>query len=1043
MEPVAFLLISDDTSTIISMRGSCPCFTSFTFECLSGTLAMRHSQSLLLVFTQIFLAFAFLASSLCVFAYPDPAPPNILLIVSEDNGPDLSCYGNPYVSTPHLDQLATDGVLFDNAFVPLSGCSQSRAAFLTGLYPHQNGQFGLATWKFRMYDPETPNLVSALHKAGYRTGLLGKLHVNPESAFPFDMRWGDSNFSRRNLEQYAERAESFISESDAPFFLSVNYPDAHRPFLKEANSLPTDPLTPKDVVVPEAIGIETEGLLRDTADYYNCMSRLDSLVGDLLDVLDRSGKRNNTWIIYFGDHGFDILRGKRTSLEQGLRIPLIITSPNGVRGTVRNELVSTIDLAPTLLAAAGIEPDIPLPGLSLDPLLQDETMAEWREYLFTEFVTHSAHNYFPQRTIRNDRFKLIETLMPGEINPGYDFTLNKFYDPGTVEAAISNSPPVIRNAYERMHSPPRWQLFDLENDPHEWIDLSDDPAHADTLARLQEELLRWRQDTEDPFLDPEFVHQVRDEIEYHRQGEEGYAKPDQWNFYDTLPATVRGVSKQRSNPDSTTLSDDRLNVFDADATVNVRTVLPVRMAIHGCVGVNVLFIAADDLRCNIGCMDDPIARTPNIDRLASQGTLFERAYVQVAICNASRASMLTGLRNDTIGVWDLNTHFRDYHSDVVTLPQLFRENGYHSVNLGKIHHGTGRCAEDAPSWSEPQEMHLSNRSLRYALPNNDLGGKKADASECADVDDDAYSEGILANRAVERLEEFAASGEPFFLGLGFKCPHLPFSAPKRYWDLYDRTQFEDDAWENIFGPNALPSGAPTIAGHAWPELRGYRDIPNQGDLSPEKRAELRHGYYASTSYHDACLGKVLDALERTGLTENTIIVYWSDHGFELGDHGLWGKLTNYETATRVPLIIAAPDFPQDQQTLALVEAIDIYPTLAELAGLNPPSDLEGRSMVPLLREPDLEWKSAAMSQFHRPVDYSLKPEDLRTMGYTIRTARYRYVEWRNCRTEEIEARELYDHETDPVESVNLAARPEHAERIAELERMLADLRSDE
>jgi N-sulfoglucosamine sulfohydrolase len=994
------------------------------------------------ILIQIVFTVAFSASPQNVYADPDSDPPNILLIVSEDNGPDLGCYGNPYVSTPHLDHLAIDGVLFDNAFVPLAGCSQSRAAFLTGLYPHQNGQFGLATWKFHMYDPDTPNLVASLHNAGYRTGLLGKLHVNPESAFPFDMRWGNSNFSRRDLEQYAERAESFISESDDPFFLSVNYPDAHRPFLREANSLPEDPLTQEDVLVPEAIGIETEGLLRDTADYYNCMSRLDALVGDLLDALDRSGKRDNTWIIYFGDHGFDILRGKRTSLEQGLRIPLIIASPNGARGTVRDELVSTIDLAPTLLAAAGIEAEVSLPGLSLDPLLQDETMPEWREYLFTEFVTHSAHNYFPQRTVRDSRFKLIETLMPGEINPGYDFTLNKFYDPESVEAAISNSPPVIRNAYERMQRPLRWQLFDLENDPHEWIDLSEDPAHAETLARLQVELLRWRQETEDPFLDPGFVLQVRDEIESHRRGEEGYAKPDRWEFYDALPTRVRGVSNRRIETDSSP-SSDRLNIFNADATVNGHADWKDRTNIYGRVGINILFIAADDLRCNIGCMDDPIARTPNIDRLASQGTLFERAYIQVSICNASRASMLTGLRSDTIGVWDLNTHFRDYRSDVVTIPQLFRENGYRSVNLGKIHHGTGRCAVDPPSWSDPQEMHLSNRSLRYALPKNDLDDKKADAAECADVNDDAYFEGILANRAVERLEEFAESGEPFFLGLGFKCPHLPFSAPKRYWDLYERDQFEDDVWEEFFGPNALPSDAPSIAGHAWPELRGYRDIPDEGDLSPEKRAELRHGYYASTSYHDACLGQVLDALERTGLTENTIIVYWSDHGFELGDHGLWGKLTNYETATRVPLIIAAPDFPHDQQTLALVEAIDIYPTLAELAGLNPPSDLEGRSMVPLLCEPDLEWKTAAMSQFHRPVDYSLKPDDLRTMGYTIRTARYRYVEWHNCRTHGIEARELYDHETDPVESINLANHPEHAKRIAELERMLAALRIGE
>ena len=262
---------------------------------------------------------------ICVAAMADNGRPrpNILLIVSEDNGPELGCYGEPYVKTPNLDRLAAQGVRFDRAYVPQAGCSQSRAAYLTGLYPHQNGQIGLATWKFTMYTEKTPNLVRSLKEAGYRTGIIGKLHVNPKSAFPFDFqKITTSNFARKKLKNYATEAQAFINESDKPFLLSVNYPDPHRPFTKKVGGLPKDPLDPKDVK-PFAYfgpGVDTPDLREQVANYYNCMSRLDSLVGDLLEVLKESGKADDTLIIYFGDHGADLLRGKRTSYEGGVRV---------------------------------------------------------------------------------------------------------------------------------------------------------------------------------------------------------------------------------------------------------------------------------------------------------------------------------------------------------------------------------------------------------------------------------------------------------------------------------------------------------------------------------------------------------------------------------------------------------------------------------------------------------------------------------------------------------------------------------------------------
>lgn len=439
-----------------------------------------------------------------------PAQPNILLIISEDNGPELGCYGEPYVKTPHLDRLASRSVRFDRAYVPQAGCSQSRAAYLTGLYPHQNGQIGLATWKFRMYSEQTPNLVRSLKDVGYRTGIIGKLHVNPKSAFPFDFKKiTTSNFARKKLKAYAAEAREFITQSEKPFFLSVNYPDPHRPFTKKVGGLPKKPLEP-DEVKPFAYfgeGVDTPNLREQVANYYNCMSRLDSLVGDLLKVLQQSGKADNTLIIYFGDHGADLLRGKRTSYEGGVRVPLIIKWADRWQA-VRNELVSTLDLMPTLLEVTGADPVPNLAGHSLIPLL-DGQAKNWRTHLFTEFHTHSGHNYYPQRTVRDDRFKLIQNLMPNEVNPGYDFTINRFF--AGLQEAIDASP--VSDAYALMRKPPAFELYDLKNDPYEFRNLAANPGHVKTLNDLQARLLKWRQDTKDPMLDSKNVQRLRREIQ--------------------------------------------------------------------------------------------------------------------------------------------------------------------------------------------------------------------------------------------------------------------------------------------------------------------------------------------------------------------------------------------------------------------------------------------------------------------------------------------------------------------------------------------------
>lgn len=473
--------------------------------------------------------------------------PNILLIVSEDNGPELGCYGDRFARTPHLDQLAEDGILFRQAFVPQAGCSQSRASFLTGLYPHQHGQFGLATWGFRMYRRDTPNLPRSLKEIGYRTGLIGKLHINPESAFPFDMHEiTGANFQRKDLGDYARHAKEFMSAGEEPFFLSVNYPDAHDPWIRQVDGLPREPQTKDDVQIMDYMGIDSPEFREMVADYYNCMSRLDSLVGDLLQELDQSGKVDNTIVIYIGDHGADMLRGKRTCYEGGLRIPMLMRWPGRIAPQVRDELVSTLDLMPTLLKATGAKPVEGLPGAELQPLftpvaelvksfdaadqnaekapkvLTTSATSKWRTHYFAEYHTHAAApNYFPQRSVRSDRYKLIESLLPDSIHPDYDITIEKLQasnrgqDYGgdlDLYAVIAASRPEVKAAYALMRQPPRYQLYDLQQDPYEFCNLAEDPDYTNVLADLQERIDRWRMETNDPLLDPKKLRRLTKEV---------------------------------------------------------------------------------------------------------------------------------------------------------------------------------------------------------------------------------------------------------------------------------------------------------------------------------------------------------------------------------------------------------------------------------------------------------------------------------------------------------------------------------------------------
>jgi len=451
---------------------------------------------------------------------------------------------------------------------------------------------------------------------------------------------------------------------------------------------------------------------------------------------------------------------------------------------------------------------------------------------------------------------------------------------------------------------------------------------------------------------------------------------------------------------------------------------------------NVLFIAVDDMRVELGCYGDPHILSPHIDRLAKQGTLFERAYCQQAVCNPSRASLLTGLRLDTLNLWDLPTHFRQKRPQAVTLPQLFKNNGYFTQNIGKIFHNWRQddYKGDPASWSVPAVLHYNTHGADKALVKGPLPPNLSDVPKCVirDVPDNAYFDGRVAERAVAALGKLKDKKEPFFLAVGFWKPHAHFNAPKKYWDFYNR--------QNIALPENAdpPAGVPEIALHDGREIcRDFKMRPNGRPTEDDARA-IRHGYYAAISYVDAQIGKVLSELDRLGLRENTIIVLWSDHGYHLGEHGLWAKTSNFELDARVPLIISTPEHRREQRTKALVELLDLYPTLADLCGLRAPNELEGKSLRPILDDPAARVKDAALTQHPRPA-YPPKGRDPEAMGYSIRTERYRYPEWRAFRERKVLARELYDHETDPQETKNLAGRKDSADMLSRLQKRLSGL----
>ncbi len=462
--------------------------------------------------------------------------------------------------------------------------------------------------------------------------------------------------------------------------------------------------------------------------------------------------------------------------------------------------------------------------------------------------------------------------------------------------------------------------------------------------------------------------------------------------------------------------------------------------------MNVLFIAVDDLRPELGCYGVPQMVTPNIDRLAQDGILFENAYCQQAICAPSRNSMMTGLRPDALGIYDLGTFFRTTVPDVVTLPQQFKNNGYVSEGVGKIFHAGHGNQNDELSWSVPfwsfkdkadklkKISHGDTVHLESSLPRLN---KKLLPYYKSNAPEENMMDGIVAEIAVNRIHKLKKQDSPFFLAVGFRLPHLPFVAPAKYWDMYNPNDIR-------IPDKKEPEGMYQNSFVKWSgELNIYHGIAqyrNQGYLPDDLARNLIHGYYASVSMMDAQVGKLLDALEKAGLRENTIVVLWGDHGWKLGEYGMWSKHSNSELDTRSPLIISAPGFPKEKTTQSVVELIDVYPTLCDLAGIEKPTHLQGESLVPILKDQKAKIKEVAMSQYPRGKKLDTDSTKRAIMGYSITDGHYRFIRWQQYKNpKKVVSRELYDHSSSRVAAKNLVGTKEYEKDVQRMDKLLDEV----
>lgn len=947
--------------------------------------------------------------------------PNFVVVFIDDMGwEDFSCFGNRDAQTPHVDRLASEGLRFSQFYVNAPICSPSRCALTTGQYPQRwkitsylsnradNARRGVADW----LDPKAPTLPRILHDHGYATGHFGKWHLGGQrdvddapaireygfdesltnfegmgaKLLPLTLRPGDTQPGRvwadaERLGQpvtwmqrsqitggFVDAAIPFVdraARAGQPFYINLWPDDVHSPFWPPVDQWAED----------------KRGL------YLSVLREMDRRLGKLFDhIRDNPKLRDNTLILVCSDNGPEPgagsagpFRGAKTRLyEGGIRSPLVVWGPGLIpaeqRGTHNETSVfAAFDLVPSLLALANVQPpaDVKFDG---------------EEVAATLIGKGDASRIAPIHWRRPPDRK---NSPPAIAKPQPDLAVRDF----------------------------QWKLLcDYDGSNPELYDLSRDRAETTNLVGQQ----------------PEVVQRLTASAVAWHQSMPADNGPQ-------LGAEVaprnKNAARQPAKPTARKVSQ-----VTSDAAERSLASRPAALAAPP----NVLMILVDDLKPTLGCYGDAIAQTPHIDRLAARGLRFDLAYCNQAVCAPSRFTLMLGSHSTSTGLYGLGSQLRQRLPDAVTLPQYFAQHGYRTESLGKVFHIGHGNQGDPQSFSIP---HFHDKVIEYADPVSTEGGQltreeayfsnqeldrirqlpRGAAFESPEVADEAYADGRVASETVKRLraarELRDADGTPFFIVAGFARPHLPFSAPQKYWDRYDPSRFPEPAFVQP------PRDAPKVAGKTNGELANYNPAPDSGEVDDQLRRQLTHGYYASVSYVDAQIGRVLDELDHQQLADDTIVVLWGDHGFHLGDHGYWTKHTNYEQANRIPLLMVAPGVTQPAtSTRQLAESADVYPTLAELAGLGVPTGpqrIDGRSLVPVLRDPSARVRDHAYHVFPKA-----------KLGRAIRMERYRLVEWRDPgQPAESADLELYDYETDPHETRNIAA--DQPQLVAQLQAILA------
>ena len=878
--------------------------------------------------------------------------PNIVLIISDDHDNEhLGFMGNETVQTPNIDALARRGTVFTTCHLTASRCRPSLASLLSGRWPHQNGiyanyhkgwvksNFDVAGEKVLSAENSLPNL---LKQAGYATYGSGKYWEGDARTMGFTHGLG----RRRDFAAFARKGQeelfSFVDEQAGknPMFIWWAPLLPHTPHNPPRRFL--EMFNPEEIPVPDYITpARRKEFIRKERLSLAMEAWTDEEFGKLRAKLKENGQDENTLYVFLIDNGWcNGLPAKGSVFEKGIRTPVVFTLPGQIPANKRrDDFISSLDIYPTILSYANVKVPESAAGMDLRKHIEAGTRAG-REKLFGAIYPTMATNKgkFPERDVyavyvRSGKWKYVFYTRDVQGNvAGRPFKLHH----------------ILADAPHRRRGDQN--LYNLEEDPYELKDLSQDPQHQALLKNFKQDVFAW------------------------------------WSETGGSP-----------------LASSKTSAVESKET-NGKP--------------NLLFIAVDDLRPDLGCYGESWMKTPNIDRLATSAMTFKRHYVQVATCGASRHALLTGLRPSVAADYN-NTPFRAHRKELTARPtesffHLLKQHGYHTTSIGKISHDWFNSGRDLPrSWSQ---VINPSRSLGRKFPpqaHRKAPNGKRYPFESMKVDDKGYPDGVLADAAVGKLQEL--KNQRFALAVGFIKPHLPFNAPKKYWDLYDPAKLPD-----IPSPSVPDGIDPDISLHPSFELVGQYEVP-KGSLNQESyRRNLRHAYCAAVSYVDAQIGKVLDELDRLDLSRNTIVVLWGDHGWHLGDLGTWGKHTAFERALRSPLLVRLPGMKtRGQSSIALIETVDIYPTLAELFGLSPPNGLGGDSFTAILRDPDAPSPSAAFG-YHRPWQNPRKPDP---WGKTMRTDRYRFTVWTTERTGgEIVQVELYDHKTDPEESTNIAGK---------------------